>query len=96
MHKLKLEVFESTSSIEPISFYIYKIVPKEQPLSIQQFMRSVAGKISYRLSIPAFTDDRKIYTLAEINNVDVDNSFTIKFENQREIVNCCGLKFESA
>ena len=44
MHKLKLEVFESTSSIEPISFYVYKIVPKEQPLSIQQFMRSVAGK----------------------------------------------------
>lgn len=83
MHKLKLEVFESTSSIEPISFYVYKIVPKEQPLSIQQFMRSVAGKISYRLSIPAFTDDRKIYTLAEINNVDVDNSFTIKFENQQ-------------
>lgn len=83
MHKLKLEVFESNNSIEPISFYVYKIVPKEQVLSIQQFMRSVAGKVSYRLSIPTFTDDRKIYTLSEIKNFEVDTSFSIKFENQQ-------------
>ena len=57
MANLKLEVFESKNSIEPLEFFIYKITPKEQVSSIQQFMRSSAGKIGYRLSIPAFTDD---------------------------------------
>ena len=82
MSKLKLEVFESKNVIEPLEFFVYKITPKEQVTNIQQFMRSAAGKISYRLSIPAFTDDRRIFTLAEIKNTDVDNSFSIKFEEK--------------
>lgn len=82
MQKLKLEIFESDNSIEPISFYAYKITPNEQVASIQQFMRGAVGKISYRLSMPAFTDDRKVYTISKINDLDVDNSFEINFENE--------------
>lgn len=82
MAKLKLEIFESDNSIKPVSFYIYKIIAKEQGSSIQQFMRSAAGKISYRLSIPAFTDDKRVYSLSELPKLDVDDSFTIVFEKQ--------------
>ena len=61
MAKLKLEIFESNNSIRPVSFYVYKVISKEQGSSIQQFMRSAVGKISYRLSIPAFRGQRKLF-----------------------------------
>ncbi len=86
MAKLKLEIFESNNSITPVSFYVYKVIAKEQGSSIQQFMRSAAGKISYRLSIPAFTDDKRIYTLSELPKLDVDDSFTIVFEKQEVLL----------
>ena len=85
MHKLKLEVFESKNAIEPLEFFVYKITPNDQVSNIQQFMRSSAGKISYRLSIPAFTDDRRIFTLTEILDTNVDTSFTIKFEEKNTL-----------
>ena len=86
MYNLKLEVFESDKSIEPIHFYIYKVTPKEQVSSIQQFMRSVAGKISYRSPVRAFTDDKKVYTLEKIANLDIDDSFEITYEKDEYII----------
>ena len=85
MYNLKLEVFESDKSIEPIHFYIYKVTPKEQVSSIQQFMRSVAGKISYRSPVRAFTDDKKVYTLEKIANLDIDDSFEITYEKDEHL-----------
>ena len=86
MAKLKLEIFESNNSITPVSLFIYKVIAKEQGSSIQQFMRSAAGKISYRLSIPVFTDDKRIYSLTELPKLDVDDSFTIVFEKQEVLL----------
>ncbi len=83
MEKLKLEIFESNNPITPVYFYIYKVIRKEQDLPIQQFMRSAAGKISYRLSIPAFTDDKRLYSLVKLNPLDVDDSFTVEFEEEQ-------------
>lgn len=82
MQKIKLEVFESDKPIEPISYYVYTITPKEQVSSIQEFMRSAAGKISYRSSTHAFTDDKKIFTLEKIADFNIDDSFSISFEKE--------------
>ena len=61
MSNLKLEVFESDKPIEPVIFYVYKLVPTELCSNIQHFMRSSASKISHRTKIKAFTDDRRIF-----------------------------------
>ncbi len=85
MPKLKLEVFESDKEIKPISFYVYKAVPNEQVDSIQQFMRNVVWKILYRQKIPAFTDDKRIFTLTMLLNLNIDESFTIEFEQKQAL-----------
>lgn len=82
MLKIKLEVFETDESIQPIRFQIYTITPKEQISSVQEFMRSAAGKISYRSNTRAFTDDKKIFTLEKIANFNIDDSFEITFEKE--------------
>ena len=85
MQKLKLEVFESDKPIEPISYCVYTIIPKEQISSIQEFMRSAAGKISYRSNTHAFTDDKKIFTLEKITDFNIDDSFKITFEKFEKV-----------
>ena len=85
MKKIKLEVFESDKPIEPISYCIYTITPKEQISSIQEFMRSAAGKISYRSNTHAFTDDKKIFTLEKISDLNIDDSFEITFEKEETL-----------
>ena len=82
---LKLEVFESTSEVKPLSFYVYKAVPNNQDTSIQQFMRSITGKISYRTEKPFFTDDRRIYSLNKIENLNIDESAKLSFEKQESV-----------
>ena len=85
MSKIKLEVFETDKSIQPILFQIYTITPKEQVSSIQEFMRSAAGKISYRSNTCAFTDDKKIFTLEKIADSNIDDSFEITFEKEETL-----------
>ena len=85
MSKIKLEVFETDKPIESILFYIYKLVPTEQCQNIQQLMRSAAGKISNRCKIPAFTDDRRIYTTEELENLEIDNSFRLSYESEEKL-----------
>ena len=85
MPNIKLEVFETDKPIQPILFQIYTITPKEQISSIQEFMRSVAGKISYRSNTRAFTDDKKIFTLEKIANFNIDDSFEIAFEKEESL-----------
>ena len=85
MPNIKLEVFETDKPIQPIHFQIYTITPKEQISSIQEFMRSVAGKISYRSNTRAFTDDKKIFTLEKIANFNIDDSFEIAFEKEESL-----------
>ena len=86
MQNLKLEVFESDKAIKPICFYVYRAVPNNQDFGVQQFLRSVTGKITNRLQVPAFTDDKKIYTLTKLDNLDFDKSFNLVFE-KTEILN---------
>lgn len=85
MSKIKLEVFETDKPFESILFYIYKLVPTEQSQNIQQLMRSAAGKISNRCRIPAFTDDRRIYTISKLDNLEIDNSFRLSFESEEKL-----------
>lgn len=85
MTQLKLEVFESNKSITPIPFFIYKLTPTEQGPRIQQIMRSAAGKITYRAKTPAFTDDRRLYTLKKLENLEIDKSFNLSFEKEETI-----------
>lgn len=85
MSNLKLEVFESDKPIEPVTFYVYKLVPKEQCSNIQKCMRSAAGKISHRTKIKAFTDDRRIFCISKLDNLDIDKSFEISFENEEKL-----------
>lgn len=73
---LKLEVFESNKPIEQISFYVYSLVPKELVENIQQVIRGAVWKIFYDSSVPAFTDDRRIYTLSKLENLEIDDSYT--------------------
>lgn len=82
---IKLEVFESVGPIKPIMFYVYKVVPNEQNYSVQQFMRSATGQISYKTNVPAFTDDRRIYTLSKINDLISAFSFKISFEKEESL-----------
>lgn len=85
MSKLKLEVFESNKEILPLTFCVYKIISLEQTSNIQQFMRSAAGKISYRQKQPAFTDDRRIYTFKELTEINFDTSFKLELEGSLEL-----------
>ena len=48
-------------------------------------MRSTAGKISYRLKIPAFTDDRRIYTLVRLENLEIDKAFRLSYEAEEKL-----------
>ena len=85
MSNLKLEVFESDKPIEPVIFYVYKLVPTELCSNIQHFMRSSASKISHRTKIKAFTDDRRIFCISKLDNLDIDKSFVISFENEEKL-----------
>lgn len=85
MGKLKLEVFESDKEIKPITFYVYEAVFVEQPSNIQQFMRSIAGKISYRANQKAFTDDKNIFTFEELSDINIDSSCKLTFVRKEEL-----------
>lgn len=85
MSNLKLEVFESNKPIEQISFYVYSLVPKELVENIQQVIRGAVWKIFYDSSVPAFTDDRRIYTLSKLENLEIDDSYTIRFESEEKL-----------
>lgn len=85
MSKIKLEVFEADKPIEPVLFYVYKLVPTEQCQNIQKLMRSAAGIISNRCKVPAFTDDRRIFTISKLENLEIDNSFRLSFESEENL-----------
>lgn len=79
---IKLEMFESVDSIKPVLFYVYRAVPADQNYSVQQFMRSVAGQIASKTNVPAFTDDRRIYTLSKIDGFISAFPLKISFEKE--------------
>ena len=74
-----------TKLLNQFFFFVYKLVPTEQVSSIQQIMRSTAGKISYRLKIPAFTDDKRIYTLVRLENLEIDKAFRLSYEAEEKL-----------
>lgn len=82
---IKLEVFESDGSINPILFYVYKAVPKDQNYSVQQFMRMAASQIESKTNVPAFTDDRRIYTLSKVDGFISAFPFKINFEKEETL-----------
>jgi hypothetical protein len=82
MSSLKLEVFKSTKPLNVLEFYCYKANSHKPIDTIQQFMRSVKGKISFTKKIDVFTDDRRIYTFKEIPDLNISPDFTITFEKK--------------
>ena len=85
MSKLKLEVFETDKAIEPVYFYTYKVESTELISNQQQFIRSVTGKISSKTKVPAFTDDRLVYTISKLENLDIDKTFRLSFEKTEKL-----------